>query len=55
MGTVHLSPDDRERLEKLMPGTVVALKWSGHTDEMKGVWLLLVLVAAAKAEKVFTG
>merc|ERR1712002_625159 len=28
---------------------------SGHTGEMKGLWLLLVLVAAAKAERIFIG
>ncbi|XP_070686353.1 carboxypeptidase A4 [Pempheris klunzingeri] len=27
----------------------------GRTDKMRGLWLLLVLVAAAKAERVFTG
>ncbi|XP_030280556.1 carboxypeptidase A4 [Sparus aurata] len=55
MGTVHLPPDDRKKVEKLMPDTFVALKRSGLKDEMRGLWLLLVLVAAAQAERVFIG
>nr|XP_046251452.1 carboxypeptidase A4 [Scatophagus argus] len=55
MGAAHLAPDDSAGLQKLMPDTLFAPKWSRHTDEMRGLWLLLALVAAAKAEKVFTG
>lgn len=55
MGTAHLLACDSQGLEKLLPDTSVAPKQSGHADEMRGLWLLLVLVAAANAEKVFTG
>lgn len=55
MGTVHLLVDDRKRLEKLLPDACVAQNQSGHAGEMRGVGLLLVLVAAANAAKLFTG
>ena len=50
MGTEHLSPDGiKETRRSRGPSTV------GHTDEMRGFWLLLVLVATANAERVFIG
>lgn len=48
MRTAHLSPDDNKSPEKLAPRTL-------HTGEMRGPWLLLLLVAAANAERVFVG
>ncbi|XP_056243462.1 carboxypeptidase A4 [Seriola aureovittata] len=55
MGTVHLSAHDIKRPEELRPDTLVAPERSGHTGEMKGLWLVFVLVAAAQAARVFTG
>ncbi|XP_022612034.1 carboxypeptidase A2-like isoform X1 [Seriola dumerili] len=55
MGTVHLSAHDIKRPEELRPDTLVAPERSGRTGEMKGLWLVFVLVAAAQAARVFTG
>ncbi|XP_023253170.1 carboxypeptidase A2-like [Seriola lalandi dorsalis] len=55
MGTVHLSAHDIKRPGELRPDTLVAPERSGHTGEMKGLWLVFVLVAAAQAARVFTG
>ncbi|KAA8590347.1 hypothetical protein FQN60_014281 [Etheostoma spectabile] len=49
MGTDQLSPESIKRLEKQRPDTHL----SGDTGEMRGLWLLLVVLAAATAERVF--
>lgn len=49
VGTVHLNHHDKKSSNEFKPHTL------SYPDKMKGFWFMLVLMAVAKTERIFSG